>query len=673
MSTHKNLITLCFAVVFALGLAACGGGGSGPAPMADNGDTDGADNGDTDGDVSLVGRYIPSGFSLEGLEGLDLPDGTTISVANGESVDVADLVTAECVSDDGCSATVAGDVLTIMGNLKIVSVDPALDDASVAELAKVFPVMLPDGDGDGDANTPAEILADARTALAALPDDATDEAKETAQGLVDMALRLPGNEAELIASLDEKVADAEERLLALDLTEQERTENAVALQNAKDALTSASAEGKEAAQAAVDEALRLPGNEAALIASLNEIIKAAEQKTAETAAATALAERIAREEMVRTAIELTDNRVGTSEKEFPTGITEQAVARDAADKLTVDVNGEADDVYAGGETTAGDGDWSFVMLTKTDDDAEATDTVVFYTDIAAPADKLLTAQYTQTQLDDSLDTDTVEKAMSAGFPSEPGTSWVYTGADDERAKTVTGTFDGVPGQFTCTSTEDCTVATNSDGELMPSDDWRFTPVSPLTATVKDPDMAYAYFGWWLNKPEDNTAAHDVEVFAGGTTDHEADVTIAIEGTATYAGPAAGKYVTRTFTAGVHSDSGVGHFTADATLTAKFGDENEPGTIGGSVTGFELDDTKPVSWKVTLEDAALTNNTATFNGTSEVNFGGGATEDDAGTWQGSFYDDADATDDTNAPGTVAGTFDALTENASVIGGFGATKR
>ena len=99
-----------------------------------------ADNGDTDGDVSLVGRYIPSGFSFEGV---DLPDGTTISVANGESVDVPDLLTAVCVSDDGCSATVAGGVLTLVGNLKIVSVDPALDDAEVALLAEVFPVMLP--------------------------------------------------------------------------------------------------------------------------------------------------------------------------------------------------------------------------------------------------------------------------------------------------------------------------------------------------------------------------------------------------------------------------------------------------------------------------------------------------------------------------------------------------
>ena len=61
---------------------------------------------------------------------------------------------------------------------------------------------------------------------------------------------------------------------------------------------------------------------------------------------------------------------------------------------------------------------------------------------------------------------------------------------------------------------------------------------------------------------------------------------------------------------------------------------------------------------------------------EVDFGGGPTATEnagAGTWQGSFYADADADDNTNAPDTVAGTFDAITENASVIGAFGATKQ
>ena len=49
----------------------------------------------------------------------------------------------------------------------------------------------------------------------------------------------------------------------------------------------------------------------------------------------------------------------------------------------------------------------------------------------------------------------------------------------------------------------------------------------------------------------------------------ANVTSAIEGNATYVGPAAGKYATKSFSAGVQTDAGVGHFTASTTLTAKF--------------------------------------------------------------------------------------------------------
>ena len=133
-------------------------------------------------------------------------------------------------------------------------------------------------------------------------------------------------------------------------------------------------------------------------------------------------------------------------------------------------------------------------------------------------------------------------------------------------------------------------------------------------------------------------------------------------------------MTRTFTAGVHSDSAVGHFTAAAKLTARFDDADMPGTgISGSVTSFVLDDTNSVPWKVTLELAPYLG--ANFTGTTEVDFGGGATatEDGAGSWQGSFYDAAPATPAGGAPGTVAGTFDAAVENASVIGAFGATKQ
>ena len=537
-----------------------------------------------------------------------------------------------------------------------------------------------DGDavnGDGDAKTPAEILADARTARAALPADATDEAKETAQGLVDMALRLPGNEAELIASLDAKVEQAEERQSALDLTEQERQANAGELQNAEDALASASAEDKEAAQAAVDEALQMPGNEAALIASLEQQITDQEQTVADAAAKAALADRMAREIKVKAAIET--NRVGdgTSTLAVPTGIesADLVVKRDPAGKLTVDVNGATtDDVYAGGETTAGSGAWNSVTLTKTAAGSGTIDTVVFYTDIAAPADTKFNKVYELDVRNNILnEAGRLEKAQSESFPTGATESKSF-GAESGNPASFGGMFDGVLGTYECISQTGCTLTTNAKGGLTISPMWTFSANSNLV-TVKVPDTSYTYFGWWLNKPKLNTADHDVEVFAGGTAT-TANATILMVGDANYSGPAAGKYVTRTFTAGPQTDAGVGHFTATANLTAKFGlATGEPGTIGGSVSGFELDDgTSPV-WTVKLEDANLSDNTATFAGMSEVNFGGGLTaveDTPAGTWQGSFYDD-DTADTAKGPRTVVGRFDAVTDNASVIGAFGAKRQ
>ena len=166
-----------------------------------------------------------------------------------------------------------------------------------------------------------------------------------------------------------------------------------------------------------------------------------------------------------------------------------------------------------------------------------------------------------------------------------------------------GTFDGVPGTYACTADSGCTLSTDAKGALAVAPGWRFTPNDNL-ATIKDPDAAYAWFGWWLNKPKDNTATHAVEVFAGGTA-MQLESAMAIEGTATYRGTAAGKYATRTFTAGVQTDAAVGHFTANASLTARFGDggAGELGSgINGSISGFMLDDTTPAAWSVTLEKA-----------------------------------------------------------------------
>ena len=498
------------------------------------------------------------------------------------------------------------------------AMDAAAAQATAEQAAAAAAAAQGMAEGERDAANMAAAAAAAAQATAEGERDAANmaaaaaaAAQATAEGARDMA-----NQRAMDAAAAQATAEqaAEAAAAAQGMAEGERDAANMAAAAAATAQTTAEGERDAANMAAAAAATAQTTAEGERDAAVLRA-ETAESELAEVRkkAAAALAEAdkkemIAREAAVRTAIGT--NRVGTGAKAFPTGITELAATRDAAGAVAIDVNGDDDDAYTGGETAAGSGDWNSVTMTKTDAATEATDTLVIYTDIEAPSDKLLTAQYTQDQLDDALNVTTVAKAMSAGFPSAPGTTWTYTGAEDERAKTVTGMFDGVPGQFTCTVTTDCTVMTDADGKLEAAENWRFTPKSPLDATVKDPDDAYAYFGWWLNKPKANDGTHDVEVFAGATSDHEGDVNNEIVGSASYMGPAAGKYVTKSFTAGVHSESSVGHFTATANLTAKFGADDAAGTVGGMVNGFELDDGKTPNWAVTLEDATLSPTSAT---------------------------------------------------------------
>ena len=398
--------------------------------------------------------------------------------------------------------------------------------------------------------------------------------------------------------------------------------------------------------------------------------------TADAMAAAALKDRIARTDRVHTAIGL-DDPAGEAAKLMPAnsggGVSGVTAKRNAAGMVTVDVNGPADDDYAGGETNAGSSAWNSVTMTKTNTD-DSTDMVVIYTDIEEPSDILFTMQYDRTMRIDILGAaDRVKKAQSDSFPAGPTRTKTFGGESGNSAR-FSGMFDGVPGTYECiVSNGTCTLMTNAKGELETSKDpenWEFSPNNGL-ATVKDPDAAYGYFGWWLNKPEEADAEHSVEVFAGGVGDAVV-INDLIVGTARYSGPAAGKYATKTFTAGVQTDAAVGHFTAAANLTAKFGNGSDVGEgISGLVSKFVLDDTNSVPWKVTLERATYSG--ANFNGTTEVDFGGGATATDAGSWQGTFY--GAGAEDPDAPSTVVGRFGATTTdgNASVLGAFGATKQ
>ena len=121
MSTYRNLITLCVAVVFTLGLAACGGGGGGTTTEAP-----------------------PPTYTVALPDGHGLMPGTT-TLPQGDTV-VGD-TTISCPSADGCELTVSKDPVTgaytatATGGMVTVAVampppppDPALTAAQTAAM-----------------------------------------------------------------------------------------------------------------------------------------------------------------------------------------------------------------------------------------------------------------------------------------------------------------------------------------------------------------------------------------------------------------------------------------------------------------------------------------------------------------------------------------------------------
>ena len=128
MSKQKNLITLCIATVFTLGLAACGGGGGGDAPVTSMMDTT------TTPPTTIVGQTVPSETTITLPAGTDAPT-VTFSAVMDETITVEDFGTFTCVSADGCSVAVADDVVTTTGDILVVSVE----DGVAALIAAALP------------------------------------------------------------------------------------------------------------------------------------------------------------------------------------------------------------------------------------------------------------------------------------------------------------------------------------------------------------------------------------------------------------------------------------------------------------------------------------------------------------------------------------------------------
>ena len=268
--------------------------------------------------------------------------------------------------------------------------------------------------------------------------------------------------------------------------------------------------------------------------------------------------------------------------------------------------------------------------------------------------------------------------------------------------TTRGTYDGAPGVYRCTGT--CS-STNDDGKGSPSalaGTWHFKPDAGANAMAHAPDTTYLYYGWWVSKDKDGmpTAAStfrgvvgDGTTIQGGTTALTTNPT-ALGGSATYAGNATGKFAMSNPLDGTGSG---GHFTADATLTAKFEPIAAPdnGGVSGTIDNFRLNDgTEDAGWSVALHLAPWGTPNGAFatpasddtNTAANETLGttwsiGGNAGPRSGTWSGQMYDellgDTDDTppgDGSDVPTTATGTFySEFSSIGRMVGAFGAEKQ
>ena len=195
--------------------------------------------------------------------------------------------------------------------------------------------------------------------------------------------------------------------------------------------------------------------------------------------------------------------------------------------------------------------------------------------------------------------------------------------------------------------------------------WKFVPAEG--ATVPEPDGEHQYFGWWLRNTDGNYAVGVFHRGVGGATDEFTDLP-ALQGPATYTGPAAGVFAIIP----QPGDALVGDFTATVTLEAEFGDRTGLGTVEGTVDRFMVDG-EAKNWSVELGSARIGTHGSLASGGSDTALTrwtiGDATPETTGTWSGQFHEvDLDRT-----PTVATGVFDAVHGTIGrMTGAFGATR-
>ena len=265
----------------------------------------------------------------------------------------------------------------------------------------------------------------------------------------------------------------------------------------------------------------------------------------------------------------------------------------------------------------------------------------------------------------------MNQIVSLGESSDDGASFPGT-FDDNTSESDTN--PATEGTFTCTGTTCILVHTGSGANFMVTQVEGYT-FSGRREGVEAVSLAsnrdYLLFGVWLDEGADG--ADTFGAIATGGQPFANNMT-ALEGKATYSGPAVGAHH--------KTGSGVSSFDGNANLTADFGDDNAnaatAGTIAGTIDNISVDGGEPMEEPIHLVKTNLTEGGLTFSGEAvmgQQEGPGQARHTFNGTWSGGFFGNGKAM--TDHPGSVAGTFgvtnpgtgdDPVTE--SYVGAFGA---
>ena len=388
----------------------------------------------------------------------------------------------------------------------------------------------------------------------------------------------------------------------------------------------------------------------------------------------------------------------------PTGLTTVTADPDGAGPRTA----AATATLRAGDSAGSSGGWAGTHYSHTNSGTKVSNSAIVYTNRGAPTVKAFAegatnidgsalTGYTAATRTLDLGTDPASTTNIKGdgskptgyalFPTAGTTTYPNTAVDSVK---IRGTYQGAPGKYTCSAAA-CTAAANAGGAIDLGGQWYFVHDSGAMTSIMDAN--YLYFGWWLVKDKDGDPTH-ASAFTGtaGTAPTALTGVNAIVGSATYSGGAAGKFAINDPING----GDAGHFTADATLTAKF--SGTGAGISGVLDNFMAND-KSVPWSVALNNTTTTgtdgtpannidtagtfapiiDNTDTPNvneSRSTVWSIDGNAAAASGTWSGQMYDEAQtgpADDGSDVPTGVTGTFESqFGSTHSMVGAFGATK-